>query len=453
MSSGSSEQGPRRRRDGAETRERVLSAALDEFTAKGYAGARVEAMAARAGVNVRALYQHFGSKEALYEAVFGDSFRKKHNAVLDAIEAVVDDEGQADELLGAFHQSLAGSLAFVRLVTWDALSVSMDRPGTDVMASAVRADMYVREIELIRQAQRAGHIPPTLDADLLLVALMALAIFPSALRPLTQVITGQSPESAAFRKRYDAFLAELGRSILAKRTDAGRVETPDAERDLHRTLRTAARALSSAGLVTAYGHCSIRRDESTFLVTPVVPLGHITRQPGILVPVEGELPDDVPGEVRMHQAIYRRRADVGGIARVLPTAVRALSVLGLTARPLDGTGSYFAPGPPLWSDPGLVRTAEAADGVADTLGDAPAIVLRGNGAVIVGNSLPRAVVLAQFLETASEIDLAVRSTGSEAIEFSAAEIAARAVWAGKIEERMWSHLTRDDPEAGGPSGQ
>lgn len=214
-----------------------------------------------------------------------------------------------------------------------------------------------------------------------------------------------------------------------------------------RTLRIAARALSAAGLVTAYGHCSIRRDDSTFLVTPTVPLGQIARHPGVVVPVTGELPGGVPGEVRLHQAIYRRRADVGGIARVLPIAVRALSVLGHTARPLDGTGSYFAPGPPLWSDPRLVRTREAAEAVAGALGDAPAIVLRGNGAVVVGAALPQAVVLAQFLETASELDLAARSTGAEAIGFSPAESIARAVWTGGIEERMWSYLTRDDPEA------
>ena len=217
--------------------------------------------------------------------------------------------------------------------------------------------------------------------------------------------------------------------------------------DPHRTLRTAARALSGAGLVTAYGHCSLRRDESTFLVTPTVPLGQLGRRPGIVVAVTGELPGDVPGEVRLHQAIYRRRADVGGIARVLPAAVRALSAVGCTARPLDGTGSYFAPGPPLWPEPRLVRTEGAAEAVADALGDAPAIVLRGNGAVVVGESLPRAVVLAQFLETASELDLAVRSTGADAVEFSPEEATARAVWTGGIEERMWSYLTRDDPEA------
>ncbi|QKV81811.1 class II aldolase/adducin family protein [Amycolatopsis sp. Hca4] len=209
----------------------------------------------------------------------------------------------------------------------------------------------------------------------------------------------------------------------------------------------AARALSGGGLVTAYGHCSVRRDESTFLVTPVVPLGQIGRRPGIVVAVTGELPDDVPGEVRLHQAIYRRRPDVGGIARVLPTAVRALSASGCTARPLDGTGAYFAPGPPLWPDPRLVRTEAAAAAVAEALRDAPAIVLRGNGAVVVGGSLQRAVVLAQFLETASELDLAVRATGADAVEFSPDEVAARAVWTGGIEERMWAYLTRGDPEA------
>lgn len=59
----------------------------------------------------------------------------------------------------------------------------------------------------------------------------------------------------------------------------------------------------------------------------------------------------------------------------------------------------------------------------------------------------RALVLAQFLETASELDLAVRSTGADAVEYRQEEATARAVWTGGIEERMWAYLTRGDPEA------
>lgn len=52
----------------AETRARILDAALKEFSAKGLAGARTEQIAAAAGVNKALLYYYFESKEKLYLA-------------------------------------------------------------------------------------------------------------------------------------------------------------------------------------------------------------------------------------------------------------------------------------------------------------------------------------------------------------------------------------------------
>ena len=52
----------------AETRARILHAALQEFSALGFAGARMDQIAAGAGVNKALLYYHFDSKERLYVA-------------------------------------------------------------------------------------------------------------------------------------------------------------------------------------------------------------------------------------------------------------------------------------------------------------------------------------------------------------------------------------------------
>src|SRR5207245_2675783 len=56
-------------RDPVRTRERIRRAARREFVAKGFAGARVDAIARSAAVNKRMLYHYFGDKEALYRAV------------------------------------------------------------------------------------------------------------------------------------------------------------------------------------------------------------------------------------------------------------------------------------------------------------------------------------------------------------------------------------------------
>ncbi len=59
---------PRRKRDAAATRERLLKAALAEFCEKGLSGARTASIAARAKCNIRMLYHYFKNKEGVYLA-------------------------------------------------------------------------------------------------------------------------------------------------------------------------------------------------------------------------------------------------------------------------------------------------------------------------------------------------------------------------------------------------
>src|ERR1700755_1682533 len=58
-----------RPRDPAATRQKLLAAARREFARNGLAGARVDEIALRAGVNKQLVYHYFGDKDALYLAV------------------------------------------------------------------------------------------------------------------------------------------------------------------------------------------------------------------------------------------------------------------------------------------------------------------------------------------------------------------------------------------------
>ena len=57
------------KRDPEAVRQRILSAALAEFSEKGLGGARVDIIAQRAGANKRMLYHYFGNKDDLFLAV------------------------------------------------------------------------------------------------------------------------------------------------------------------------------------------------------------------------------------------------------------------------------------------------------------------------------------------------------------------------------------------------
>jgi AcrR family transcriptional regulator len=91
---------PRRRARGAGSRARLRAAAAAEFAARGFAGATVDRIAARARVTKAMVYYHFPSKAALYQEILRDLFA----SVADRVAAVRDVGGApAVQLAGFIH--------------------------------------------------------------------------------------------------------------------------------------------------------------------------------------------------------------------------------------------------------------------------------------------------------------------------------------------------------------
>lgn len=218
--------------------------------------------------------------------------------------------------------------------------------------------------------------------------------------------------------------------------------------DPARIVRMAARALSRAGLVHAYGHCSARIDADTFLVGPSKPPGLVEPgEPCLKVPVRGHLPEGVLGEVRLHQRIYAAQPSAGGVVRFMSPSAMALGALCRVPEMRHGFGTYFAPRAGFWDDPQLVRDDAKADAAIAAMGESRGLLMRGNGAVVAGDTLEEAVGLAFYLEDACRIELAALGAGLAGAPTIDREAAAqRATRAGLIFERMWDHLTAGDPE-------
>ena len=216
-----------------------------------------------------------------------------------------------------------------------------------------------------------------------------------------------------------------------------------------RRVRIAARALARAGLVHAYGHCSARLEGGAFLVCPPVPMGLTpVGAPCDRVEIAEPLPAHILGEVRLHQQIYARRPEAGGVVRFMGPNMMALAALGRVPNARHGFGCYFQPGIGLWDDPQLVRDDFRAKGAIDAMGAGRAVLMRGNGAVVWGESLEAATVFAWYLEDMCRIELIALQTrlAETAPIILAPEAEARATRAGRIIERMWDHLTAGDPE-------
>lgn len=396
-------------RDAARTRTVILEGAMAEFTAKGFAGARIDAVAERAGVNVRAIYQHFESKAALFDAVLGDSVRRRHEQLLAELVGLVDANERFAEVVPLFRRVLADSPGWARLMAWKELSEDLDVDVEDIYSAADRQALYRREMALFDAARDRGYLPPGLDSDLLLLALTALAAFPWFVRPLTLLVTGNPPESPAFLARWDAFLLALGNALVGGSGATSPAELAAVPSSvvvaphLHRELRLLARALDRAGLAGPYGHCSLRVDGEQALVTPPHPLRVIGSRDGLVVPLAGPLPVGVLPEVGLDRAVYRARPDVGAVCVVETPACAP----GHDVDVDDNDDDVVA----------RLRTGNVA--------------LRPDGtAVVVAETPARALALAVFLAQGKAVD---------------------PDWGHRRAERMWEYLTAGDPESAEPA--
>jgi AcrR family transcriptional regulator len=67
-------------RNAVRTRQAIIDAATEEFAALGLGGARMDAIALRAGQNKRLLYYYFGTKEDLFQAVLERTYENIRTA-------------------------------------------------------------------------------------------------------------------------------------------------------------------------------------------------------------------------------------------------------------------------------------------------------------------------------------------------------------------------------------
>jgi AcrR family transcriptional regulator len=90
----------------SDPQQRILDAASTVFADEGFAGARVDEIARRAGVNKAMLYYHVGNKQALYTAVLTRNFDRVDAVLVDALTA----GGSTSERLRAAIAGVAKAL-------------------------------------------------------------------------------------------------------------------------------------------------------------------------------------------------------------------------------------------------------------------------------------------------------------------------------------------------------
>jgi TetR/AcrR family transcriptional regulator len=177
-------------RDAERTKAKLLDAALTEFAANGYRGARVSAIAECAGVNKQLISYYFGGKEGLYRAI--------QREWLDREQERADDDLTPDELMRWYLHNNLSDLRVVRLVLWQALAD--DEPSEETQEDV--------EAEQERMRERRDFAPD-LDTAAVQLALMGMVFAPAVFRATARRLFGVDIDDPEFETRYGDTLSRI----------------------------------------------------------------------------------------------------------------------------------------------------------------------------------------------------------------------------------------------------
>ncbi|MBM7438699.1 TetR family transcriptional regulator [Streptomyces sp. HB132] len=197
-----------RTRDAARTKDEILTVATREFARTGYAGARVDEIAASTRTTKRMIYYYFGGKEQLFTAVLERAYSRIREAEqlldvehLDPVAAV----RRLAELTFDHHEDHPD---FIRLV-----SIENIHEAEHIAASAELSRIGSPAIEVLRRILDTGRASGLFTADVDAVDLHAMissfCFFRIANRHTFGALFGRDLVEAGRREHYRAMLGDM----------------------------------------------------------------------------------------------------------------------------------------------------------------------------------------------------------------------------------------------------
>lgn len=185
-------------RDPDRTRRALLDAARAEFAAKGIDGARVSAIAERAGVNKQLISYYFGGKQGLYDAIVEEWLAYE--------QQLQSPDIGLDELACRYLEVVKDQADLHRLFV---------REHLDADVSQIEYDPDSPDVAEMRRRKDAGEIADGIDPAFLLLVLQgavsASVVFPADVKRNL----GLDPDSDEYFALADAQLRLIIRCLMA----------------------------------------------------------------------------------------------------------------------------------------------------------------------------------------------------------------------------------------------
>jgi ribulose-5-phosphate 4-epimerase/fuculose-1-phosphate aldolase len=183
-------------------------------------------------------------------------------------------------------------------------------------------------------------------------------------------------------------------------------------------LVAAYRVLAEYGVIDAYGHVSVRspRDPNRYYLARAIAPERVQVEDMIEYDLDSRpIDEDGRESVRerfIHGEVFRSRPEVMAVVHNHSPSVVPFSVTGVPMRPIFHMAAFIGEGLPNFeirdAQKGtdlLVKTPQLGKALAKSLGPKPAALMRGHGAVVVGENLPRAVGRSVYLELSARMQM------------------------------------------------
>jgi TetR/AcrR family transcriptional regulator len=202
----------------SETRARILDAALREFSALGMAGARMDQIAAAAGVNKALLYYHFDSKENLYAAALEMiAGRVRDQSMSVFLLKVSPGERLIRSVLNHFDRILTQG-EFQSLMQQEMMRMHQgEASAMSIVVKRVFAPMQAMQQSMVREGIVSGEL---IDADWMQIHLSTLGanVFYFLAAPVWRLLMDFEPFAPeVLEARRRAMVGFLGQTVFVDR--------------------------------------------------------------------------------------------------------------------------------------------------------------------------------------------------------------------------------------------
>ena len=214
--SGSAAPGGGRTRDAERTRADILAVATREFADQGYAGARINEIAAKTSTTKRMIYYYFGGKEQLYIAVLEAAYNRIRGLEQDLDVEHLDPVEAIQELAGLTFDHHEAHPEFVRLVSIENIHRAEHIARSTVLTGLATPALDVLDA-ILRRGRAAGAFRDDVDALDVHQVISAFCIFRIANRHTFGAIFGRDMLDATRRDHQRRVLTDLVVAFLTAR--------------------------------------------------------------------------------------------------------------------------------------------------------------------------------------------------------------------------------------------